>query len=77
VIVVHNFDKVSHEITLEPGVEGGERLSNLLVKEEHESGEDGIHRIALEALDYRWFRVGGLDYAINRGRTTTRKATSR
>lgn len=69
VLVVHNFDKRPHEIALEPGEEGSERLSNLLAEEEHEAGEDGIHRMALDALDYRWFRIGGLDYAINRGRT--------
>jgi maltose alpha-D-glucosyltransferase / alpha-amylase len=68
VIVVHNFDKRPHEITIEPGVEGSDRLSNLIVEEELDAGQDRVHRIALDALDYRWYRVGGLDYAIHRER---------
>src|SRR5690606_15046548 len=30
VLTIHNFDKSPHEVVLDPGVEGGERLSNLL-----------------------------------------------
>ena len=26
----------------------------------------GHHRIDLDAYDYRWYRVGGLEYAIER-----------
>ena len=66
VLVMHNFDKRPHEVRIEHGVEGAKRLSNLLSQEELETGPDGAHRIALDALDYRWYRVGGLDYAIHR-----------
>jgi maltose alpha-D-glucosyltransferase / alpha-amylase len=66
VLIVHNFDKSPHEISLDPGVEKSDRLSNLLVEEELRAEQDGKHRIALDALDYRWYRVGGLDYAIHR-----------
>jgi maltose alpha-D-glucosyltransferase / alpha-amylase len=68
VLVVHNLDKRPHEVKIEPGVEGSERLSNLLSQEELEAGTDRTHKIALDALDYRWYRVGGLDYAIHRDR---------
>jgi maltose alpha-D-glucosyltransferase / alpha-amylase len=66
VLVVHNFDKGPCEVSIEPGVEDSERLSNLLSEEELEAGPDRVHKIALGALDYRWYRVGGLDYAIHR-----------
>jgi maltose alpha-D-glucosyltransferase / alpha-amylase len=66
VLVVHNFDKSPHEVTIAPGVEGSDRLSNLLIEEELVAGRDRSHKIALDALDYRWYRVGGLDYAVKR-----------
>ena len=66
VLVVHNFDERPHEARIEPGVQGGGRLSNLLVQEELEASDGQAHKIALDALDYRWYRVGGLDYAIRR-----------
>lgn len=28
--------------------------------------DDGAHRIAIEEFGYRWFRVGGLGYALKR-----------
>lgn len=66
VLVVHNFDKRPHEVRIDPEVDDGRRLSNLLAQEESNAGEDGVHTLALEAFDYRWYRVGGLDYAIHR-----------
>ena len=69
VITVHNFDHSPYEVRIDPGVEGGRRLSNLLEAEELEAGPDGVHHIALDALAYRWFRVGGLDYAVRHSRS--------
>jgi maltose alpha-D-glucosyltransferase / alpha-amylase len=66
VLVVHNFDQRPHEVRIAPEVRGAERLSNLLAEEEHRADGKGVHKIALDALDYRWFRVGGLDYAVHR-----------
>jgi maltose alpha-D-glucosyltransferase/alpha-amylase len=66
VLVMHNFDEKPHEIRIDPGVEMGDTLANLLVAEESRAGKSGKHRIALEAYGYRWFRVGGLNYAIYR-----------
>jgi maltose alpha-D-glucosyltransferase / alpha-amylase len=68
VLVVHNFDERRHEVRLDPGVEGQDRLSDLLAPEELHADEDGVHTMALDPLGYRWFRVGGLDYAVRRQR---------
>jgi maltose alpha-D-glucosyltransferase/alpha-amylase len=68
VLVIHNFDERSHEARIEPGIEGARLLSNLLVNEDLEGDENGVHKIALGPTDYRWFRIGGLDYAIQRDR---------
>ncbi|MEX2570211.1 MAG: alpha-amylase family protein [Gemmatimonadota bacterium] len=66
VLTLHNFDENPHEIQLKPPVRAGERLSNLLFEEELVVGEGEEHSIALNSLDYRWYRVGGLDYAVRR-----------
>jgi maltose alpha-D-glucosyltransferase/alpha-amylase len=29
-------------------------------------GDDGEHRVLMEPYGYRWFRVGGLDYLLER-----------
>jgi maltose alpha-D-glucosyltransferase / alpha-amylase len=68
VLVVHNFDERPHEAAIVPGVERGERLSNLLEPDELHADDSGVHRIALDALDYRWYRIGGLDYAVRQER---------
>jgi maltose alpha-D-glucosyltransferase / alpha-amylase len=68
VLTVHNFDSSPYEVQLDPGVRGGDRLSNLLRDEELVADEHGRHRIPLDALDYRWYRVGGLDYAVKSSR---------
>jgi maltose alpha-D-glucosyltransferase/alpha-amylase len=69
VITVHNFASAPKEIRLTlDGVAGGEHLSNLLVNEERHADENGVHHIALEAFGYKWYRVGGLGYALNSAR---------
>ena len=50
------------------GVPGEERLTDLLEDRESRAGKSGEHRIGLEAHGYRWYRVGGLNYALNRTR---------
>jgi maltose alpha-D-glucosyltransferase / alpha-amylase len=66
VIVVHNLSEQRQEARIEPGVDGGNCLSNLLQDEDLEADEKGVHRIPMNALGYCWYRVGGLDYAVNR-----------
>jgi maltose alpha-D-glucosyltransferase/alpha-amylase len=65
-VVVHNFDEKPHEVRIKPGVEGGERLENLLVKDESTADPSGAHKIALEAYGYRWYRVGSLSHILRR-----------
>jgi hypothetical protein len=45
----------------------GERLSDLLEPIEL-AAHDGAFAIPLDALDYRWFRIGGLDYGAREQR---------
>jgi maltose alpha-D-glucosyltransferase/alpha-amylase len=65
---LHNLHEEPREIVLDVGLgEKGERLVNLL-GEEHSTAdkESGKHRIVLEGYGYRWYRVGGLDYLLQR-----------
>jgi maltose alpha-D-glucosyltransferase / alpha-amylase len=68
VVVVHNFDERPHEIQLDPGVPRGERLSDLMRPVESVASQGQVHKLAFPELGYRWFRVGGLDYAVRRER---------
>jgi maltose alpha-D-glucosyltransferase/alpha-amylase len=53
-------------VTLRPDLGDGGALANVLTDEVSQAGRDGVHRIDLDAYDYRWYRVGGLQYAIDR-----------
>ena len=68
VLVLHNFGQSPHEAVLHLDDEDADRLSDLLEEEEVHADEDGALRVPLDALDYRWFRVGGLNYAVTRTR---------
>jgi maltose alpha-D-glucosyltransferase/alpha-amylase len=67
-LIVHNFDEKPHEVRLK--TEGGkdERLINLLVNDESRADGRGIHKIAIDAYGYRWYRVGNLDYSLEQTR---------
>ena len=62
VVTLHNFDERPHEACLRLA-DDGERLSDLIAPVEIPA-RDGCFAIPLDALDYRWFRIGGLDYAV-------------
>lgn len=64
VVVVHNFSSRPQEARFRVGAEGGDHLINLLVNEEIYARDDGTHRVTVEAHGYRWYRVGGLGYAL-------------
>jgi len=66
VVLLHNFSRQPLEIVLRMKGEGGDLLTNLLAENESRAQEDSAHRIALEEYGYRWFRVGGLGYALKR-----------
>ncbi|WP_454062557.1 alpha-amylase family protein [Candidatus Nitrospira salsa] len=67
-VVLHNFDEKPHEVRICPGVQGEERLVNLLAEEESRSPHSGIHKMPIESYGYRWFRVGDLNHVIHRQR---------
>jgi maltose alpha-D-glucosyltransferase/alpha-amylase len=64
VVVVHNFSSRPQEARFVVKAEGGDHLINLLVNEEIHADPDGMHRVTIEALGYRWYRVGGMGYAL-------------
>jgi maltose alpha-D-glucosyltransferase/alpha-amylase len=68
VVVLHNFSRHPQEVKLRVDGPGGDLLVNLLVENASQAHEDGMHRIALEEFGYRWYRVGGMSYALNRSR---------
>ena len=59
VVVVHNVDAKPHTIRLNVG----DCLVNLLSDDHSDDG-----KLAIEGYGYRWYRVGGLDYILNRKR---------
>jgi maltose alpha-D-glucosyltransferase / alpha-amylase len=69
-ILLHNFAQHPQEIRLRAVGEGGERLVNLIEENESRADKSGVHRIAIEELGYRWYRVGGLGYALKRARSS-------
>ena len=44
----------------------GNLLVNLLGEEHSRAQVSGKHRIVLEGYGYRWYRVGGLSYLLDR-----------
>jgi maltose alpha-D-glucosyltransferase/alpha-amylase len=68
VVTVHNFDERPVEVKFKVGVDGDDRLVDLREETESRADERGVHHVALDAYGYRWFRVGGLNYALHRRR---------
>jgi len=67
-IILSNFDDKPHEVRILPADCGSPVMANLLINNESRADERGIHRIALEAYGYHWYRVGGLDHVLQRSR---------
>jgi maltose alpha-D-glucosyltransferase/alpha-amylase len=65
VVVVHNFSSRPQEAKFSLDVPDSDRLTNLLVNEELHPDKSGKYRVALESFGYRWYRVGGLGYAMH------------
>jgi maltose alpha-D-glucosyltransferase / alpha-amylase len=66
VLTLHNFTEKPKSIRLKAGVKDGDRLVNLLVGEHSEADPAGKHVIVVEGYGYRWYRVGSLNYILNR-----------
>jgi maltose alpha-D-glucosyltransferase/alpha-amylase len=74
VLFVHNLDAKPRGVAFSVGLDGdnagqGKHLVNLLAEDHSQAGEDGKHRLVIEAYGYRWYRVGGLDYLLRRSDT--------
>ena len=67
-IVVNNFDEKPHEVRIKSADTDSAVLVNLMANNESHADERGIHRIALEAYGYRWYRVGNLNHVLQRSR---------
>jgi maltose alpha-D-glucosyltransferase / alpha-amylase len=65
-VCLHNFASHPVEVSLRPATDEHGILANVMTDEVSEAGRTGTHRIDLDAYDYRWYRVGGLEYAIQR-----------
>ncbi|HTJ45520.1 MAG TPA: alpha-amylase family protein [Kofleriaceae bacterium] len=65
VLCVHNFRDAAVEIEVRLGGPGRASLVNLL-SDDHSDSPSGRHRIVMEPYGYRWFRVGGLGYVLDR-----------
>ncbi len=60
VVTLHNFSEFACEVQLAIKAPGGERLVDLREQAESRADDAGLHRIALDAYGYRWYRVGRL-----------------
>ena len=65
-VCLHNFAGHPVEVSLRPSTDQRGILANVMTEEVSKAGRDGTHRIDLDAYDYRWYRIGGLEYAIER-----------
>jgi maltose alpha-D-glucosyltransferase / alpha-amylase len=67
VLCIHNLNAEPREIRLTlPAEEKQCVLANLLSSDHSQPDPEGRHSILLEPYGYRWFRVCGLDYLLNR-----------
>jgi len=68
VLFLHNLSPIPREVKFVPAAEtkGESRLINLLSDQHSNSTDSGEHCVLLEPYGYRWYRMGGLDYLLNR-----------
>ncbi|HEY2884300.1 MAG TPA: alpha-amylase family protein [Rhizomicrobium sp.] len=68
VLFLHNFADEPREVEFATGLknERAGTLINLLGTDHSKADAKGKHCVCLEGYGYRWYRVGGLDYLLNR-----------
>jgi maltose alpha-D-glucosyltransferase/alpha-amylase len=72
VLFVHNLAAKPREIVFSAGVgAAGRVLVNLLSSDHSHADSAGQHRLVMEGYGYRWYRVGGLDYLLERSEVET------
>jgi maltose alpha-D-glucosyltransferase/alpha-amylase len=70
VLFLHNLHEEPREVVFDVGLgEKGLQLTNLLGEEHSKAEETGKHCVVLEGYGYRWYRVGGLGYLLQRSET--------
>ncbi|PKV62974.1 alpha-amylase family protein [Pontibacter ramchanderi] len=71
-IILHNFDKLAHEVVLDLKQEKNDKqekehqLVDLMVNFTSEADKKGRHYITLDAYGYRWFRAGDLSHLLKK-----------
>jgi len=66
VVTVHNLGGESIEVTMRLHDRGAHTLINLLTGDHSHADSRARHRVILEPYGYRWYRVGGLGYLLDR-----------
>ena len=68
VLFIHNLEGKPSELRFAEQESHGRTgvLINLLSEDHSEADEDGEHCVLMEPYGYRWYRVGGLDYLLQR-----------
>ncbi len=68
VLFLHNLAPEPREVEFKTGLDKpkGNLLVNILGDDHSRAGKNGKHCVCLEGYGYRWYRVGGLDYLLNR-----------
>ncbi|WP_116813567.1 alpha-amylase family protein [Steroidobacter cummioxidans] len=66
IVVLHNFNRQPQQVKIALEGEGSELLVNLLERDDSRVDKQGHHLISLTAFGYKWFRVGGMNYALRR-----------
>jgi maltose alpha-D-glucosyltransferase / alpha-amylase len=75
VLFVHNLDARPREIVFSAGLgAAGRLLVNVLSGDHSRAGDSGQHCLVIEGYGYRWYRVGGLDYLLNRSEIETARS---
>ncbi|HMG21458.1 MAG TPA: alpha-amylase family protein [Kofleriaceae bacterium] len=67
VLTVHNLGGEATEVELRLRERRAHTLANLLTRDHSEADSRGRHKLILEPYGYRWYRVGGLGYLLDRG----------
>jgi maltose alpha-D-glucosyltransferase/alpha-amylase len=66
IVTIHNFADEAIEIELHLGDAPGRMLRSIFKADDSEADRRGRHHIIMEPYGYRWFRVGGLAYLLDR-----------